>query len=523
MARREDYLLSRMLLTDGTVSPQNLSNILLKWHVNSPKSLLQTIIDDGLVTDEEGQGLTVCIDKLTERVEHQDDLDKIDFILCQIAIKRNFTTPEVVTEYRKKLTGKKREGLSTSELLVQDNVLTGKDFIELKRAAEQIFYHRRIVALARGKEKTKVFLSPGRFEEQGKQSSSRRSAAIQKALSDVRAEKQASPAPKRKRGRSLPKEFGAYEILGEIASGGMGTVYQARHKKLDRILALKVLNEENETPERIKRFLREADAASRLRHPNIVSIYEAGDFKGRHFFSMDYIDGVPLSVLIQKRKNVDLEDLLNIAAELSRAIHYAHEQGIIHRDLKPANIIIDMEGHPQITDFGLAKIMDSRSRLTKSDTIIGTPFYMAPEQTRGENHSIRATTDIWGVGVILYEMITKKLPFVGRSSIELYHKINNLDPIPPSKINPLLTRELDYIVLRCISKDVEDRFPSAEALATYIENYLDGKPIAIRETPMWWRKLRRFFKRHKWFILVAISAIILGWACGWYLLTKIRN
>ena len=189
---------------------------------------------------------------------------------------------------------------------------------------------------------------------------------------------------------------------------------------------------------------------------------------------MDYIDGVPLSVLIQKRKNVDLEDLLNIAAELSRAIHYAHEQGIIHRDLKPANIIIDMEGHPQITDFGLAKIMDSRSRLTKSDTIIGTPFYMAPEQTRGENHSIRATTDIWGIGVILYEMITKKLPFVGRSSIELYHKINNLDPIPPSKINPLLTRELDYIVLRCISKDVEDRFASAEILATYLENYEVG-------------------------------------------------
>jgi serine/threonine protein kinase len=313
--------------------------------------------------------------------------------------------------------------------------------------------------------------------------------------------------------------FGQYEILEEIASGGMGTVFKAIQRDLGRVVALKVLHENEQTPDRVRRFLREAEAAGKLKHPNIVGIHEVSAFEDRHFFSMDYIDGVPLSVLIQSKQHVDLEDFLNIIVELSRAIHYAHERGVVHRDLKPANILIDMEGHPQITDFGLAKMLDTQSRLTKSDTIIGTPFYMAPEQTRGENDKIGPQTDVWGLGMILYEMLTRRLPFVGRSSIELYHKINHEEPIPPRRINPQVPREIEYVTLKAMAKEPEDRYLTAKFLADDVERYLDGEELVIREHSIHWRRFRRWYRNNRWLLLIATLAVLLGWLCGWYLLS----
>ncbi len=531
MARREDYLLARSLLTDGTITQAQLSNILLKWHQGSPKSLLEMTIDERLISEEEGRGLMMFVEKLAVKGESKENLSQLDFIICQIAIKKDIASPELVSSYRREGSENNENELSektevgrtpTSEALLKDGHIPGNAFIELKRSGEQIFYHRKIVALARGKERlANTFRSPGREEgEENTGASGRLRPGIQKAVNDFRAESHTKPKPSRRRTSALPRVFGKYEVIEEIARGGMGTVYKARQVDLNKIVALKVLHEEDDSPDRVKRFRRESDAASLLKHPNIVGIHESGEAGDRHYFSMDYIDGVPLSVLMQKTKNVELEDLLNIAAELARAVHYAHKQSIIHRDLKPANIIIDMEGHPQITDFGLAKILDTRSRLTKSDTIIGTPFYMAPEQTRGDNHLITPRTDVWGMGIILYEMVTKKLPFVGRSSIELYHKINNQEPVPPGKIVPQLPRELDYIVLKAIAKDPQDRYASAEAMADDIEKYLDGQEVVMKEAPLWLRRLRRFFRRHKGFLLVAILAILLGWFCGWYIMNK---
>jgi predicted Ser/Thr protein kinase len=520
MARREDYLLSRLLLTDGTVSFEQLSNILLKWHEDSPKTLMQTITDEGVISEEEGRGLMMCIGKLTEQEEEESSLTKLDSFLCQLLIKKKSVAAELVNEYQRRLS-QERSGVAVAEALLTDGHIPTHDFIELKKMAEKIFYRRRIVALVRKQERLGgIFRSPGRDEpEEGFQSRVR--AGIQRLITDVKADVN-KKSKKKKKTSSMPKFFGQYEILEEIASGGMGTVYKAMQKDLGRIVALKVLHEDEETPDRIKRFLREAEAAGKLKHPNIVGIHEVGIFEGRHFFSMDLIDGVPLSVLIQETQNIDLEDFLNIELELARAVHFAHERGVIHRDLKPANVLIDMEGHPQITDFGLAKMLDTHSRLTKSDTIIGTPFYMSPEQTRGENDRIAAHTDVWGLGVILYEMLTKKLPFVGRSSIELYHKINHAEPLPPRKLNAQISREVEYIVMRAMAKEIEDRYTCAKAMADDIEKYLDGEEIVIRESPLYWRQFRRWFRSNKWLVLIAVLAVLFGWLCGWYLLSTAK-
>ena len=529
MARREDYLLSRLLLTDGTISFEQLSNVLMKWHEDSPRSLLQSIIDEGLISEDEGRGLMMCIKKLTEQGEAQSSLAQLDFILCQLIIRKKMIAAELVNEYQRRTT--QRGGCPIAEALLRDGHLAADSFMELKKMAEQIFYRRRIVAIIRGKERLSgIFRSPGRDEpapaedpaaKGGMAVSEARTdkSGIQKVITDVRADTSKQALKKKRRTQTIPNEFGQYQIIEEIASGGMGTVYKARHRDLGRIVALKVLHEEEQTLDRIKRFRREAEAAGRLKHPNIVGIYEVGAVNGRHFFAMDCIDGIPMSTLIKGRKHVELEDYLNIAAELARAVHYAHEQGVIHRDLKPANVIIDMEGHPQITDFGLAKILDTHSRLTKSDTIIGTPFYMAPEQTRGENDRIGVQTDIWALGVVLYEMLTKRLPFIGRSSIELYHKINHAEPAPPRKLVTGLPREIEYITMKALSKEPEERYPSAEAMAEDIEKYLEGEELVMHDPPRWLKMLRRWFRYNKWLVVIAAMAILLGWLCGWYLLS----
>lgn len=521
MARREDYLLSRLLLTDGTVSFEELSNVLLKWHEDSPNTLLHTILEEKLISEEECRGLSVCLEKLTEQQDDKDALGKIDSILCQLIIKRQLVPPELVNQYQRSISSDKSD-LPVAEGLLRDGHVSPDTFLEVKKLAERIFYRRRIVALVRKQERlAEIFRPPSRDEMEG--STSRiRTAGLQRLITDVRADLSKNSKKKRYHTRPLPKMFGPYEILEEVASGGMGTVFKAFQRDLGRIVALKVLHEEEETHDKIKRFLREAEAAGKLKHPNIVGIHEVSVFEGRHYFSMDYIDGIPLSVLIQSKQNVDLEDFLNIIVELSRAIHYAHEHNVVHRDLKPANVLIDMEGHPQITDFGLAKILDSESRLTKSDTIIGTPFYMSPEQTRGENDKINATTDVWGLGIILYEMTTRRLPFIGRTSIELYHKINHEEPIPPRKINSQIPKEIEYITLKAMAKELEERYPSAKAMADDVERYLDGEQLVFRDTHIYWRRLRRWFRHNKWLILIAGLAIVLGWLFGWYLLSVFK-
>ncbi|MBL4846121.1 MAG: protein kinase, partial [Planctomycetes bacterium] len=274
--------------------------------------------------------------------------------------------------------------------------------------------------------------------------------------------------------------FGPYDILGEIARGGMGIVYRARQRSLKRIVALKVMKEgENASEKQIRRFKRETEAAARLQHPNIVAVHEVGCHEAFHYFTMDLIEGDPLDAIVKRKEKFPVRKVLEVVKETAQAIHYAHGKGIIHRDLKPANVLLDTDGHPKVTDFGLAKQIDHKSMLTRTGAVVGTPFYMPPEQARGDI-DLDHRADVYALGVILYELLTLKLPFHGETTMEVYHKILEEEPLPPRKHDSRVDRDVNTIVLKAMDKDPTRRYQTSQDLAEDIQRYLDGDPIKAR-------------------------------------------
>jgi len=274
--------------------------------------------------------------------------------------------------------------------------------------------------------------------------------------------------------------FGPYDILGEIARGGMGIVYRARQRSLKRIVALKVMKEgENASEKQIRRFKRETEAAARLQHPNIVAVHEVGCHEAFHYFTMDLIEGDPLDAIVKRKEKFPVRKVLEVVKETAQAIHYAHGKGIIHRDLKPANVLLDTDGHPKVTDFGLAKQIDHKSMLTRTGAVVGTPFYMPPEQARGDV-DLDHRADVYALGVILYELLTLKLPFHGETTMEVYHKILEEEPLPPRKHDSRVDKDVNTIVLKAMDKDCSRRYQTSQDLAEDIQRYLDGDPIKAR-------------------------------------------
>jgi tetratricopeptide (TPR) repeat protein len=313
------------------------------------------------------------------------------------------------------------------------------------------------------------------------------------------------------------RSFGPYEIVEEIARGGMGIVFKAWQKRLKRFVALKVLKEgEGASEKQIRRFKRETEAAARLQHPNIVAVHEVGFLDGYHYFTMDLIEGDGLDRII-KRGRLSFEEALSILEEIARAIHYAHAEGIVHRDLKPANLILDMDGHPKITDFGLAKPIDQKS-LSRTGTVVGTPFYMPPEQVKGETERIDQRVDIYALGVILYEMITGKVPFRGETTMEVYHRILHHDLLSPRKLNKKIPPEVETICLKAMEKDPEGRYATAEELADDIDRFLRGEPITAKPTGALAKALRRV-KRNRAVAavvsLVLLAVLLSGGVMAW--------
>ncbi len=274
--------------------------------------------------------------------------------------------------------------------------------------------------------------------------------------------------------------FGPYDILGEIARGGMGIVYRARQRSLKRIVALKIMKEgENASEKQIRRFKRETEAAAKLQHPNIVAVHEVGCHEGFHYFTMDLIEGDPLDAIVKRGEKLPVERVLQVVHETAQAIHYAHGKGIIHRDLKPANVMLDTDGHPKVTDFGLAKNVDHKSMLTRTGAVVGTPFYMPPEQARGDV-DIDHRADVYALGVILYELLTLKLPFHGETTMEVYHKILEEEPLPPRKHDSRINADVETIILKSMDKDPARRYQTALELSEDIQRYLAGDPIKAR-------------------------------------------
>lgn len=284
-------------------------------------------------------------------------------------------------------------------------------------------------------------------------------------------------------GRELEERihyFGDYQLLEEIARGGMGVVYKAKQVSLNRIVAVKmILAGQLAGQEDIQRFRTEAEAAASLDHVGIVPIYEVGQHQGQHFFSMGFVDGPSLADILQDGP-MDHQRTATLLFEICKALAVAHEQGVIHRDLKPANILLDQNGQPKITDFGLAKNLSSESGLTGTGQLLGTPSYMSPEQASGAIDEVGTRSDVYALGALLYNMLTGRPPFQSASLMETLQQVRETEPVSPRKLNPTIPVDLETICLKCLSKRSTDRYASVSTLETEVGRYLEGRPIVAR-------------------------------------------
>lgn len=282
--------------------------------------------------------------------------------------------------------------------------------------------------------------------------------------------------------RGMPMDFDDYQLLKEVGRGGQGVVYRARQKSLNRTVALKVIGAGLWTTEaHLKRFRLEAEAAASLNHPFIVPIHEIRERDGCCYFSMNFIEGGQLDEVV-KHDGISIRPAAELIAKLARTVHYAHEHGILHRDIKPGNILLDKEGQPYLTDFGLARLTEIESNVTRTTDVLGTPSYMSPEQASGNNAELTAAADIYGLGAILYQLLTGSPPFVGRSTYETVRLLLETDPRQPRLLNPKVDRDLSTICLKCLEKDPKRRYLTALALAEDLERWLRRESIQGRRT-----------------------------------------
>jgi len=274
--------------------------------------------------------------------------------------------------------------------------------------------------------------------------------------------------------------FGDYEIIREIARGGMGVVFQARQISLNRLVALKmILSGQLADDADVRRFYIEAEAAANLDHPGIVSIFEVGQREGQHYFSMAFIEGQSLAQRLAGGP-LPSREAAELIGRVADAIEYAHQRGVVHRDLKPANILLDPNGNPRVTDFGLAKKVKGDSGLTGSGQIMGTPSYMPPEQAGGKRGDVGPVADVYALGATLYALVTGRPPFQAASVLDTVNQVINDDPVPPRRLNPAVGRDIETICLKCLEKDPGRRYGSAAALSEDLRRFLMGEPIAAR-------------------------------------------
>src|SRR6059058_1866833 len=260
-------------------------------------------------------------------------------------------------------------------------------------------------------------------------------------------------------------ELGEYELVEEIGRGGQGVVFRARQKNLNRTVALKIIGlGQWASKAHVKRFRLEAEAAARLDHPCIVPIYEVGERDGCCYFSMKFVEGGQLDEVV-RRTPMSIRQAAELIAKVARTVHYAHEHGILHRDIKPGNILLDQKGEPHLTDFGLARLVETESTMTRTLDVLGTPSYMAPEQAVGNNAAVSSVTDIYGLGAVLYQLLTGQPPFAGGATYETIKLLLDTEPKQPRLLNPKIDRDLSTICLKCLEKDPKRRYSSALALA----------------------------------------------------------
>ena len=323
------------------------------------------------------------------------------------------------------------------------------------------------------------------------------------------------PPEKKKSERSKTfADFGDYALLDEIGRGGQGVVYRARQKSLNRTVALKVIGLGHwATEAHLKRFRREAEAAASLEHSGIVPIYEVGEHDGSCYFSMKFVEGGELDA-VARHEAMPIRRAVELIAKVARTVHYAHEHGILHRDIKPGNILLDQKGEPHLTDFGLARLIETESTVTRTLEVLGTPSYMAPEQATGNNAQLTAATDVYGLGAVFYQLLTGHSPFAGGTTFETIKLLLDAEPRQPRLWNSKVDRDLSTICLKCLEKDPKRRYSSALALAEDLERWLRHEPILARRTGIFTRG-RKWVQRNPTSALLATSLIALAAAAGW--------
>jgi len=313
---------------------------------------------------------------------------------------------------------------------------------------------------------------------------------------------------------ALLGELGDYELLEEVGRGGQGVVFRARQKSLNRTVALKVIRlGQWASKAHLKRFRLEAEAAARLEHPGIVPIHEVGERDGSCYFSMKFIEGGQLDE-VARRKPMPIRQTVELIAKVARTVHYAHEHGILHRDIKPGNILLDQKGEPHLTDFGLARLVEMESTMTRTLDVLGTPSYMAPEQAVGNNSAVGSVTDIYGLGAVFYQLLTGQPPFAGGATYETIKLLLDTEPRNPRLLNPKIDRDLSTICLKCLEKDPNRRYSSALALAEDLERWLKHEPIQARHTGLFVRG-GKWVRRNPTSALLAASLVGLAAAAGW--------
>lgn len=310
----------------------------------------------------------------------------------------------------------------------------------------------------------------------------------------------------------LPRRFGSYELLREIGRGGMGVVYAARQPALNRTVAVKLLLSGAHASETaLRRFHTEAKAAAGLQHPNIVEIHDYGEVDGQPFYAMDLVEGQNLGELSAGHP-LPVERAAMILRELAHAVHCAHHHGVLHRDLKPSNVLIDRDGRPRITDFGLARRLDDANGVTQTGEMLGSPSFTAPEQAAGRPQDIGVATDVYGLGALFYHLLTGRAPFNAATPSGTLRLVLEADPPPPRLLNPALPRDLETICLKCLAKEPARRYATAAEVGEDIERFLDNRPIRARPPSTVYRA-RRFARRYRTGV-VAVAAVFAALTAG---------
>ncbi len=305
-------------------------------------------------------------------------------------------------------------------------------------------------------------------------------------------------------------EYGRYQIVQELGKGGMGVVYKAHDPHIDRPVALKVLRQDRLSNEAfVQRFVKEAKAIGHLSHPNIVTVYDVGQDHGTIYLAMEFLEGQGLDKMEEKQLGVP--EIIRLSKEVAEALHYAHQKGVVHRDVKPSNIIVQPTGHIKITDFGIAHIEDPSGAVqTQAGEILGTPAYMSPEQVL--SRPVDGRSDLFSLGVIMWEMATGQRPFRGENLPALFRGVTQETPAPPEKLNPAVPAALSKIIMRCLEKKPEDRFPSGEALAGALAKILEETPAHGHPG------VQAKSKSSRPFLLGAVAVLVIGGGLFYYFL-----